>query len=356
MPFTDIDIPLWVYRAERMSTASTVSGMHFVRNNEGRPFASDNDVALWTGVALAQRCFAYMCDSSGERLRDIHTSLSGVNQLVNGYAPGILARWAFPLGNSWGRIGYHREKSLAVPGNTFGDRIREGNLYEKDEYAYEFRTTRDQLGGIMLGLAAAMQIPEVKGRAKQIFKPLYIKLERNGWSLRDHTGSTGGTSAHRADSANRLVLKSMAYACGLVDSRPSSLWMRLMPWPVFYYNRKTTNAYSFLLNSLDCLSLYLLRQYHKEEAGVRRWWRAIYRQMADDENPHFSAVNVAVDWHQAWFDTAKLERLSREPHSGSYMWNREPEDWFQTGKSTIGGGLDVLFPFYLNRYCERLYR
>lgn len=329
-----------------------VHGMLFVRNREGRPYASDNDVALWTGVHLAQKSFAYAVDGSYERLEDVRDAMDGVDRLLNGLGSGVLSRWAFPTFGAWDLIGYHPDQSLASPGNTFGDRIRAGNVYHRSRFVFETRTTRDQLSGILYGLSAcATLVPGEFMNVKRCVRALYGRMLATDWSLRDHTGSTGGTSAHRVDSAQRLVIRALMRYVDPGFEKPSSLWFRFIPLVTLHYNRRWQAAYSHLLNSLDAHSLLMLDEYHYEGRGVRKWWDRIWKQMKGDASPHFAAIDGA--FRGRGFDVreaANLWKLVEHPYSGSYQWNREVEDRWPTGKPTIGGGLDLLHPYWLDEY------
>jgi len=334
-----------------------VSGITFVSYKPWLParrYATDDDNAVFTGMYLATASFRYSASGTEVNYQAVLRALAGIHILTHvSKTPGMLARWAFPLAGSWERIGYDKVKSLESETNSYGEHIKAGRLYENEDMGYAFitKTTRDQLSGVLFGLTAAFTyVPRLRPRVRTIINDMYARLVSTGWSLVDHEGKTG-TSAHKVDSAQRLLIKALYSAANDSPVKPSSLWFKFISLTTLHYNRIFTRTFSFSLNAMDAHSLFLLRDYHKEGYGVAKWIDRIHSFMKKDNNPYFDALYyVATDEKPSDKSLANLrKRIESEQYPGFFSWQKDPDDWWDTSDTKEGPGIDSMLPYWLLR-------
>jgi len=334
-----------------------VGGVTFVRHkdliNGEVHYATDNDNALYTGLYLAAASYRYAVDPTNENIRSILRTLAAIRLMttVTG-TPGVLVRWVFPLEDSYARIGYDSEKSLENAGNSYGDQIRSGQLYEKGGYAFYTKTTRDQISGILFGLTVANELVEsARPIVKLIIDDLYKRFLDTDWSLEDHTGKSG-TSAGKLDAPLKLIVKSLHRSTHGTGSRPKAWFFRWIWLVTIHYNRWITNTYSFGLNLFDAHSLLLLNKEHKEAKGVSKWHERLWSFVRRDKNPHFAALHLAATGDPIpTEEMANLERRGEEPYRKFFSWSRPPKDWWSDGNDVRRGpGIDVLLPYWMNEF------
>ena len=325
-----------------------VGGIAFVAIPPDR-YASDDDNAVFTGMYLAGASYRYAVRGSNEDFQAVRSAVAGIHTLthVSG-TPGVLARWAFPVEGAWERIGYDPVKSPESEGNTYGDHIRSGRLYEHDGYAFLTKTTRDQLSGVLFGLTAAwIHVPLVRSEVAVIVDALITRLRATDWSLVDHMGKTG-TSAHRADSGQRLILTSLHNPATGPGERGSSLFLRYIWLTTIHYNRIITRTFSFSLNAMDAHSLFLLSDYHKEGKGAVAWVRRLQCFMRKDRNPYFDALHYAATGEEPHTKSrANWYRRIQENYPGFFSWQKDPESWWRKSDKKVGPGIDAMLPYWV---------
>jgi hypothetical protein len=342
---------------EEYQQGNQVNGVTFVRHkdkiNGEIHYATDNDNALYTGLYLAAASYRYAVEPSQENVMAVLKALSGIRLLttVTG-TPGVLVRWVFPLEDSYARIGYDSEKSLEHVGNSYGDLIRSGQLNERSGYAFYTKTTRDQIGGVLFGLTAAYELVEAaRPLVKKTIGELHARFLETNWSLEDHEGKTG-TSAHKLDAPNKLVVKALYRRAHGSGDKPKAWFFRFIWLVTIHYNRWITNTYSFGLNLFDAHSLMLLNKDHKEAKGARTWHNRLWRFVRKDKNPHFEALHLAATGEPISTEAmANLERRGEEPYRKFFSWSRPPKDWWSDGNDVRRGpGIDVLLPYWMNEF------
>jgi hypothetical protein len=348
---------------ERYQRDHQVDGVSFVsfKRLPGVPlhYGTDRDNAIFTGMYLAAASYRYGVTQSAEDLAAVKSGLEGVYMLthVSG-TPGVLARWVFPLEGAWAKIGYDRIKSAEHEGNLWGDLFKEGQMYERGDYAFHTRTTKDQLCGIVMGLAVAFKVvddPQVQARVAEIVEDLNLRFQETGWSLRDHQDKKG-TSASKINAPLRLALEALYYATSEKSlTKPSSMFFKTLPFNTFYYNRSITRTFAFNLRAINAHSLWVLRDFHKDEKGVRSWEKTIWRFMAADDNPHFAALHSSLTGEQmpkgAW---ENFQRRVGDTYYKFFSWQKDPDEWWPEDRITDGPGLDILLPYWMMRYYTPL--
>lgn len=339
-----------------------VDGVSFVTYKDGR-LATDDDNALFTGLYLAAAAFRYASTPhSEENLKAVYGVLEGIYLLtsVSG-TPGVLVRQAFPLEDSWNRIGYDPVMSM-VPGNTFGQRIRDGYLFHGEhqgkDYAFLTRTTKDQITGVLFGLTCAWHlVPSVRQSHSTLFKivdDLWQRLNKTNYSLRDHTGSTHGTTAHMLDEPLKVCMKALYKAViNRTAPKPDSWFFNpFMNWLMtLHYNRTIQNTYSYNLNLLMAHALMMMEPWHSCDAGVRQWRKRLYGMVEKDSNPHFEMLSLEALTPGG---RDNLWRRMNVPYHKGFCWGRDPEEWFADSPSSnkIGPGIDLLLPYWMNAYYQ----
>lgn len=191
------------------------------------------DSGLFTGQALAAYSFRYMAEPLDGQLQDVLTSVRGMYILTHATGtPGVICRQAFPS---------DRPAEFSYP-DAWKSRIEEGFVDTgpaivapfgdpgPQSYTYYTRATKDQMTGVVLGLAAAWRAlnpltvpPAHKARAiegrrvvSEVVEAVHAHLVAHGWNIRDERG-LNDTSADHVDGLLRTgVLALMTYA---VDSR-----------------------------------------------------------------------------------------------------------------------------------------
>jgi len=334
-----------------------VCGISFVTMKDIEPirYATDDDNAVFTGMYLAAAAYRYAARGNASDLEAARNALGGIYLLthVSG-TPGVLARWAFPLAGSWERIGYDAVKSLESPTNSYGQHIKAGRLYEHEGFAFITKTTRDQLSGVLFGLTAAFTyVPELRSEVSAIISALLNRFRKTNWSLIDHAGRTG-TSAHKVDAAQRLVVKALHHACTGKGKPPCSLFLRLMPLTTIHYNRIFTRTFSFSLNAMDAHSLFLLQKFHKEKKGTRRWIKRIHCFMRKDDNPYFDALYLMATGKPMSIDSlTNLERRIQSPYPAFFCWQKDSKDWWGVSDTKQGPQIDAALPYWIIAYQDR---
>jgi hypothetical protein len=206
----------------------------FKKNTDPHPYCFDvgSNSAIFTGFYLAAAVYRYKVTQKEEDLNKILDSIRGLHILTHASGtPGVLVRSAFPIEKAhlWKIEG--NEKPLYDGQNTVPDIFGNGENYPA--MRFYARTTRDQLTGVLFGLAVAwtelfqkIQEPEAAHTEKIkkalealsiITQSLYRRIRANAYVLRDHLGKTG-TLANTVDGILRLQLLALTRRI-LMDER-----------------------------------------------------------------------------------------------------------------------------------------
>ena len=184
------------------------------------------DNALFTGFYLAAATYRFMVTNKEQDLDKILQTLRGIHILTHiSGIPGVLARNAFPaeMAKNWkypegwrARIerGFVYKSASGVPDILNPDAFYPPMIF----YA---RATRDQLSGILFGLAITIanlrkqelqqlsqlrrKIEECQKISAEIGTVVYNRLKSNRYKIRDHLGLTG-TTASRVSGLLKLQL------------------------------------------------------------------------------------------------------------------------------------------------------
>ena len=334
-----------------------VEGVTFVTHKDastGIRYATDNDNALYTGMALAAAAYRYAVKpESVANYRAVMNALDGIELLttVSGI-DGVLARWVFPLQDSWERIGYDRVRSVEVD-NWWAQHIEAGQLYERGPYAFMTKTTRDQLSGVLFGLTVAdALVPMARSAVKPIVHTLALRFAETDWSLKDHEGKTG-TSAHKLDAPLKLIVQALHAKTQNRERVKSSCWFKWVWLMTAHYNRKIQSTYSYNLNMMDAHSLLLLQEWHSNLKGVQRWHEKLWKMVKRDNNPHFATLNLVATGRGLSPEAIQnLERRAYDRYRKFFSWSKDPKDWWHEESDKIGPSIDVLLPYWMKEYYE----
>ncbi|MFQ5471470.1 MAG: hypothetical protein ACE5FA_01115 [Dehalococcoidia bacterium] len=345
--------------AERLSRDHLVDGIVYVRWGERYGTGADN--ALFSGLSTMQAAFRLACEPTLLNLARLHEGLYGLDVLTSATGtPGVLTRLAFPLENAWERIGY--DPANTNMSNTWTRRKAEGWLYEIDGRLVLTRVTRDQLVGVIAGLSAAHVVltsgvesvdPFIESQClrciERVTGNLRRRLDETRGSLRDHTGRTHGTRAHRARAPLRHALRLLDHHVNVTPLRGSLKWMYRWPWLFTWYYRFTRDTFAWNLRLTTALTLWLLG-----EKDAKRWVERCWR-FVDHHNPWFQGiaetVGIPIKPRAKVVANARMELLLQRGYGGFFAWQKDWGEWGAPDR--IGPGIDVLLPAYLQRWAEK---
>jgi len=368
-------------------------------------FSAGADSALYTGFALA--AFSYKSYLAAEYF-DTRDVLTGVYWLTHAAGPGVICRavipkeqadrWNYP--DSWqGRInsGFVGE-GASLPYNV--------NLYEQTlpESIYYTRATKDQLTGLLYGLATYLVYdnshPET---VATIGRNLRSYLEKYNWKIRNEKGEND-TSADVVDGMLKLQLfaiqrrlhRDMLWFSPNIEYEYQQLFRQSINsirdsfalsnnYSQYYtHNLRITRAYTVWLLEDDStrkqqLVDYVLTKVWKHtKKHQNAWFAAIVFHMTSDEEVGKVCLQAlksqslkplrgygspyAGQLHKpSWLDVLQGNdyRWVLPPHlrkhTNYFTWAKEPWDVgsFDKTGSLEETGLDFLLPFWLYKIANR---
>ena len=174
-------------------------------------WVSGGDSALFTGYGLAAAVWRYRV--TGEGLSRIVSSLEGLYLLTHVTGTrGVIARCAFPAEektkfyyNQWGsRI----ERGFVGVGDEILSPLRPGVIFPPQ--VYYTRATKDQLSGILFGLAVTWSqlepmmveledremVRKIRDVVATITQNVYDHLQKHNWTILDEKGENDTNSKH----------------------------------------------------------------------------------------------------------------------------------------------------------------
>lgn len=329
---------------ERFFREYQVDGIAFTRHDAGL-YWTDDDNALYTGVMLGAMCYRYAADPRPENLDNVRALLRGVSllTLVTGER-GVLVRRAMPEEISY-KFGLD---DMADKGNYWYDKPLE--LHRG--YYFQLKTTRDQITGILFGLACAHKLlngvdPQIDEAVQRIVMDLHNAISYRGYSVKDHRNRTHGTSAHKLDAPLRLLLDALAVAVapGTRD-KPSESFFRNIHWFTWHYNTRIQNAYSHGLNAMTAHALGLIEAHHLDGHGVRQWMIKIEDVIAHEHNPFWEMLLGFDMTHEG---VARWAESGTDPYTKFFKWNRYQRE-IKERHDTSGPMIDYLIVSYMDAY------
>ena len=264
------------------------------------------DVALFSGTYLAGEVFHFLCEPDPQQLKRIAKSVEGIYKIthITGVA-GLLCRFSIPLKQvisarilpgakeenlPWYHLYLETPSDLPSEyshmhrqsaGNDcphfqkspLGQFLTPEQPYIESQFYYT-RTTRDQLTGIVLGLAVTICALETQqlsrygvaldkreqelsnlilNTACEIALDLLIYLEENQWSLKDPFVRKSGTSADHVSDLLKLSVQMLARRALMNLFREQSIFREEqprneIPFQMQQQIQKGTKAYQFLKN------------------------------------------------------------------------------------------------------------
>ena len=191
-------------------------------------YGSGGDSMLFTGVALAGWTWKYAATGDSERVIE---AVRGLWILTHVAGRGVLCRAAFPSRRGvefgWPEAWAARDPRFVgeTPAGAIRDPIRGGTLPAMRWYT---RATRDQITGLVLGLASAWRLatapatdPALSARLRpvvaQIVSDVVDHLRAHDWRIRDARGRND-TSADDVDGLLRVSVLGLARAVGIPDA------------------------------------------------------------------------------------------------------------------------------------------
>ena len=350
-----------------------VGGITFCRwkhDNGYYGYDTGADNALATGLYLAAASYRFSVSRNIHNLNKMLDTLRGIHLLTHiTPKPGVLVRLAFPLRDSYRKIGYDSKNQ--DKGNTWTRRRLEGAIYETVTRFYYAKTTRDQLTGVVYGLAVAWsvinskwqittplqaKVDNVKIIIKEIVNDLVTRLEDTDWSLEDHTGFVGNTNAEKPNKQLRytlLLLQSRINA----NEKPKQyrfrmkMFFRFIRLHTFYYGL-TRNMYAFNLRYMIAHTLFTLG----EREGAKSWLSRLSKFTKSEDNPFFVYIEKASElgisderMNRANYQYNRL--VDAGGHNSFFAWQKEKEEARKNGEyGRYGPNIDIILPHWMKKY------
>lgn len=327
------------------------------------------DNALATGLYLAAASYRFSMSRNIPNLNKMLDTLRGIHLLTHiTPKPGVLVRLAFPLEDSYKKIGYDRNNHDET--NTWTRRRLEGTLYETVTRFYYTKTTRDQLTGIVYGLAVAWNAINAKWRVtspqaekvenvriiiKEVVNDLVTRLQETNWSLKDHTGFVGKTNAHKPN-------KQLRYALLLLQSRVNGqekpkqyktrmkLFFKFIRLHTFYYGL-TRNMYAFNLRYMIAHTLYITG----EQKGAKKWLDRLSKYTKSEDNAFFVYIEKACglgvsDERMKGADHQYNRLVESGGHNSFFAWQKEKNKAASNGTNNrYGPNIDIILSYWLKK-------
>lgn len=192
-------------------------------------YGTGGDSMLFTGTALAGWAWKYGTTRAEADRERVLEGLRGMWWLTHAAGPGVLCRNVFPRA---------REAEFGWP-SQWGGRVAEGFVGESGPVEdpvrgrvlpasrWYTRATRDQLSGLVLGLAAVLRVgvldePDSAFAARTrevvglLVTDVLAQLKAHDWKIRDARGEND-TSADAVDGLLKLGLIGVAWRAGVVS-------------------------------------------------------------------------------------------------------------------------------------------
>jgi len=312
-----------------------VDGVAYTRHDKGM-YWTDDDNALYTGIMLGAMSYRFAAHPE-KGLDEVKRCLRGTWLLITATGtPGVLVRRAFPA---------ELEASFGMPLYAEQDRVVE----LRDGYYYQLKTTRDQITGVLFGLACARAFvyghdPVVDESIRYQIAQLYKAIKARKWSVSDHRFRAHGTSAHKLDAPLRLLLKALAHSVGELDSVPSEQWFYFVKLFTLHYNTRIQNAYSHGLNAMCAHALWLLRGHHKHYRAVKEWMSIIDGVVAEERNPFWELLLTFQLTPAARF---RMDDSGDDPYTRFFKWNKYSKE-LSARINTSGPMIDYMVCAYMS--------
>jgi hypothetical protein len=191
-------------------------------------YGTGGDSLLFTGVAVAAWTWKYGVTGNADRLVE---ALRGLWILTHVAGPGVLCRAAFPSRRDaefgWPSAWAGRDPRFVgeTPAGAIRDPIRGGPLPAMRWYT---RATRDQLTGLVLGLASVWALAtapttdselaaQLRTVVAEITADVVAQLRAHDWRIRDASGRND-TTADDVDGLLRVAVLGLARVVGVADA------------------------------------------------------------------------------------------------------------------------------------------
>lgn len=324
---------------DRYIARHQVDGIAYTRHDHGLHW-TDDDNALYTGVMLAAMAYRYAADPSEDKLEAVRMCLRGTSLLTRATGtPGVLVRRAMPAGiiDKFGGQAYLDQKPVELI----------------DDYWVQFKTTKDQLTGVLFGLAACRALvwgadAQIDESVAQQICDLYGAISDRKWSLRDHNGDTHGTSAHRLDDGLKLLLNVLAKSVGRIDVVPEESFFKYLRISTIHYNVSFQAAYSHGLNAMNSHALWLLFDWNPQRRAVARWSSRIESVVRHESNPFWQML---LDFELDTIGSQRLDESGDEVYSRFFKWNKYKKE-LSARLDTEGPAIDYMIVAYMRHYWE----
>lgn len=290
------------------------------------------DSALFSGFALASYCFQWAATGDAQARERARVFLRGIYYLTHVAGRGVIARCAFPLS---------KKAEFDYPENrTWARRLHEGFMGVSKSFpapwgdpfpksVYYTRATKDQLTGILFGLAAAWRTlldQESRNVVALIMHDLREHLKEHGWKIQDALGGND-TNANSVDGNLRLQFAAL-YRHTVRLTRPRRVGGALEDYmarlggnvgDLFNVFNNYTQYYAHSLRSARTFTVWLLEpvEEFRREVG-RHHDRNTWAHVSAHQNAFIAGCHAAMtgDRGAAKVRDRALASLSLKPTRG----------------------------------------
>jgi len=268
-----------VASAESRMQAATVEGVIWPRLRsdaslaEPDLFVSGGDSALFSGVAAASWAWKYAVTGATDDRARLIDAIRGLYLVTPATGtPGVICRCAFPMSRA-SEFDWPWPWRAPFTGTTAAGVVTDPWGGTFPEVGYYTRSTRDQLSGLVLGLATAWRVldgdpaPEsahARGVLRDIGNALVAHLEAYDWNIRDQHGEND-TGADDVDGLLRLGLEGFVAVANGHPTAPvadrlrdhiGSTWEALTRWANRFTNFDQYFAHN--LRTVRTLTIWML--------------------------------------------------------------------------------------------------
>lgn len=284
-------------------------------------YGNGGDTAIFTGMALGAWCFKYGVQDTTLELDRVMETLRGVWILTHATGvPGAICRAAFPQSQAarwdYPRKWQHRiDKGFVGTGPALSDPVRGREL---EPHKYYTRATKDQLTGLLFGLAvtwktldpSSVHINDRKTAQKarrivaEITESLYQHLRKYDWKIKDAFGRND-TNADKVSGLQKTQLLALRRLTVSI-SKPTEVARALRryekefvvhgPGDYFGFFNNNTQYFAWNLRYLRAFTIWLLEDDPDRKEKAREFVdKFLWPYTRGHQNAWYLAVRNAMN-------------------------------------------------------------
>ena len=363
-------------------------------------YGRGGDAAIFTGFLLAARAWKYGVTGDESDRAEALRALDDIYLLTHAAGRGVIARCAFPaeFAAKWS---YPEAWQSRIDSGFVGGGPPLTTTLGTDVPAtvYYTRGTKDQLTGIVMGLAVAwktIDLPAAKQTIAQITLDLVRHLQAHDWLIRDANGANDTNADHVAGLQRTQLLALYRVTAGTpeADSLYRDAFAVADAGDSFGWGNNLQQYFSWNLRFTRAFTVWLLAEEEEDKATARRYVRQwLWPHVEDHQNPWFELIRNVMTGRRADDGDVPLSLRSAalkpirgwaSPYAGQehkpavpavlgrctgawvlpphlrkatvyFTWTKFPWDTGHTDKTGAANdtGLSLLLPYWGVRYFTR---